>query len=206
MPDRPYHHGALRRRLLDEAAALVAAGGAGAVTMRDLAERAGVSRTAAYRHFDGKDGLLVAVAAEGFARLDDALRAAGEGGGEPGGPGGGARAGRARFEAMGRAYVRFARDHPAHYRLMYGRDALSRREAPELQAAADRAYDTLVALIAEGQAAGLLRAGDAGRLAYVAWSLVHGLALLLVDGQIERPQDPDGLAALAVATLLDGLV
>jgi AcrR family transcriptional regulator len=194
MPARPYHHGTLRRALLDEAAALVQEGGAAAVTMRDLAVRAGVSRTAAYRHFEGKDGLLVAVAAEGFERLDAALRGAGAG-----------LAGRARVEAMGRAYVRFALGHPAHYRLMYGRDALSRREAPELQAAADRAYDTLVALIAEEQAAGVLGAGDPGRLAYVAWSLVHGLALLIVDGQIEAPGDPDALAALAIGRLLDGL-
>ncbi|NNF56993.1 MAG: TetR/AcrR family transcriptional regulator [Rhodothermaceae bacterium] len=189
-----YHHGALKSALLNEAATLIRAQGTEAVTMRELATRLGVSRTAAYRHFENKEALLVAVAAEGFERLAMALHAAGEG-----------QTGRDRVEAMGQAYVRFALANPAHYRLMYGREALRRREIPALQAAADQAYDELVALIEAEQHSGLLRAGDARQLVYVAWALVHGLALLLVDGQMEEPDDTDALAALAIRTLLDGL-
>lgn len=195
MPEKTaYHHGALKGALLDEAAVLIRTEGTEAVTMRALATRLGVSRTAAYRHFENKEALLVAVAAEGFERLAAALHTAGEG-----------REGRDRVESMGQAYVRFALTNPAHYRLMYGREALSRREIPALQASADQAYDELVALIEAEQQSGLLRAGDARQLAYVAWALVHGLALLLVDGQMEQPDDMGGLAALAIRMLLDGL-
>ena len=194
MPDT-YHHGDLRPALLAAAAHILRDGGTDALTLRALAEAVGVSRTAPYRHFKDKSALLVAVAAEGFERLRTTLRAvdaARTTGLDP-------------FEALGVAYVRFALDNPAHYRLMYGREALSRGELPALQAAADTIFDEVVALIAARQATGDLRAGDPEALAYVAWSTVHGLASLLVDGQMEHPEDPEALARLTTRTLLEGL-
>ncbi len=194
--EKPYHHGDLRRALLDAAARRLHDAGPEALTMRALAEATGVSRTAPYRHFRDKAALLVALAAEGFERLRAALHAARAG----------SAPGLAGFEAMGVAYVRFAVDKPAYYRLMYGRDAVARRTVnPDLQAAADAAYEELASLVAAGQASGHLRAGDPGALAYVAWGTVHGLAMLLVDGQIEEPADVDALARLTARTLLEGL-
>ncbi len=190
-----YHHGDLRPALLDAAARLIRDGGTDALTLRALAEAVGVSRTAPYRHFKDKAELLVAVAAEGFERLRAALRAVNASG----------AAGLAPFEAMGVAYVRFAVENPAHYRLMYGREALARREVPALQTTADAAYYELVALITAGQASGALRTGDPEALAYVAWATVHGLASLLVDGQMEQPDDVEALARLTARTLLEGL-
>lgn len=194
MPDT-YHHGDLRPALLDAAARLIRADGTDALTLRALAEAVGVSRTAPYRHFKDKADLLVAVAAEGFERLRATLHAvdaASTTGLDP-------------FEAMGVAYIRFAVENPAHYRLMYGREALARREVPTLQTAADAIYDELVALIAARQASGDLRAGTPESLAYVAWATVHGLASLLVDGQMEQPDDIEALARLTTRTLLEGL-
>jgi AcrR family transcriptional regulator len=190
-----YHHGDLRAALLDAAARLLRTGGAEALTLRALAEAVGVSRTAPYRHFRDKSALLVAVAAEGFERLQAALNLVNTS----------ETPGLDLFEEMGWAYVRFAIENPAHYRLMYGREAIARREIPALQSAADAAYDELVALIETGQAAGVLRSGDAGALAYVAWATVHGLASLLVDGQMEAPEDVEPLARLTARTLLEGL-
>ncbi len=193
---KTYHHGHLRAALLEAAARMIAEEGAECVTMRALSSRVGVSHTAPYRHFADKEALLVAVAAEGFARLkarlqaielpeqDDDL---------------------ARFQQMGVAYIAFAVDNPAHYRLMYGKEALRRAEHPHLQAAADAAYDELVAIIERYQAIGAIKPESSHALAYIAWSTVHGLASLLVDGQMRFPDDVEALARLTTTILLDGM-
>lgn len=191
-----YHHGDLRSALLREAAALIAEAGVEGVTMRSLSQRVGVSRTAPYRHFADKEALLVAVAADGFQALRERLQAAQTGGRSEA---------LVQFEEMGAAYVAFATSHPAHYRLMYGKEALQRDRHPELHEAANAIYDELGALIQRYQEEGVIRSGPAGELAYVAWSTVHGLASLLVDGQMERPDDIDALARLATRVLLEGL-
>src|SRR5262245_4032019 len=109
-PARRYHHGNLRRALLDQALATIASEGVEGLTLRDIGARLGVSRTALYRHFTDKRALLEAVATEGFKSFREALVGAwqGGGGGLPG------------FNAMGIAYVRFAVDNPSHYRVMFG--------------------------------------------------------------------------------------
>src|ERR1041384_8145188 len=89
-PSRQYHHGNLRRGLLDEALAMIRAGGVGGLTLREIGTRLGVSRTALYRHFADKQALLYAVATEGFRTLREQLLAAWE-----------SAPGRAGFDAMG---------------------------------------------------------------------------------------------------------
>src|SRR5687767_3851509 len=97
-PPRAYHHGNLRRALLDEAVATIRNEGVSALTLREIGFRLGVSRTALYRHFADKNALLAAVATEGFRMLREQTFAAWEKGGRN----------RAAFESMGVAYVRFA--------------------------------------------------------------------------------------------------
>jgi len=191
-----YHHGDLRAALLEEAAAMIAEGGAGIVTMRALGQRLGVSRAAAYRHFADKNALLVAVAASGFQRLSDRLHAI-----EAGTP-------RSSFEwvrRMGEEYVRFAVENPAHYRVMYGREALSRQDVPELRAAANALFEQLVSVCEAYQQGGGIKRQDPKAQAYVAWSAVHGLASLLIDGQIQATDDIDGLIRQTTQTVLDGM-
>src|SRR5687767_9825866 len=149
-PDRPYHHGNLRRGLLDEALATIRTEGVDGLTLREIGARAGVSRTALYRHFADKRALLAVVATEGFRTLREQLVAAWEEGGR----------GPAAFEAMGVAYVRFAVANPAHYRVMFGRfvDALPRE--PELATEGEGAFRALVDAVAALQQEGLLRADD----------------------------------------------
>src|ERR671918_777489 len=96
-PSRPYHHGNLRRALLDEALATIRAEGVDGLTLREIGSRVGVSRTALYRHFADKRALLAAVATEGFRTLRQQLAAAWEEGGRQ----------RRALDAMGIAYVRF---------------------------------------------------------------------------------------------------
>src|SRR5262245_47766735 len=109
-----YHHGDLRRALLQAAVGTIGSHGVDGLTLRGVGSALGVSRTALYRHFTDKAALLAAVAAEGFRLLRDELVESWEGAGR----------GRRGFEAMGEGYVRFAVAHPSHYRVMFGADVV----------------------------------------------------------------------------------
>lgn len=206
-----YHHGNLRAALIREAAGMIAEGGTESVTMRGLGRRLDVSRAAAYRHFDGKADLLVAVAAAGFAELGARLDAAApRDSADRGAPGDAAdaevRGGDIeRFRRMGEEYVRFALENPARYRLMYGRDGLARREHPELREAGNALFERLVDVIEAYQERGAIGPQDARAQAYVAWSAVHGLASLLIDGQIMAAVDVDELIDRTTRTVLGGM-
>ena len=193
---RSYHHGDLRVSLVEEAAAMISEAGAASVTMRAIGGRLGVSRAAPYRHFPDKTALLVAVAVEGFRRLNQRLQASGRGV-----PGSSVE----RLRHMGEQYVRFALENPAHYRLMYGREALARQDHPELREAAGALLEHLIGVIRVHQQRGEIDREDARAQAYVAWSAVHGLASLLIERQIDPNVDVDALIRQTTQTLLDGL-
>ena len=191
-----YHHGDLRTALVEEAAAMISDDGAASVTMRAIGGRLGVSRAAPYRHFPDKTALLVAVAVQGFERLRlrlESLAATDS------------PASVDRLLRMGEEYVRFALEHPAHYRLMWGKEAIARQNEPELREAAGALLEHLVDAIGSHQRSGEMPPGDARARAYVAWSAVHGLASLLIEGQIDPNVDVDGLIRQTTETLLAGL-
>ncbi|CAM5449982.1 MULTISPECIES: TetR/AcrR family transcriptional regulator [Streptomyces] len=165
--DRTYHHGDLRRAVLAAAEEVIRTEGPHALSLRDLARRAGVSHAAPAHHFKDRTGLLTAFATEGWALFAAALQAAPD------------------LRERGVAHVRFAREHPAHFQVMF-QPALLRADDPALRAATE-------------EAAAALRAGVAGlptarqtsataphpRLAGVAaWSLAHGFASLLLTGNL----------------------
>ncbi|MFB7433927.1 TetR/AcrR family transcriptional regulator [Streptomyces microflavus] len=161
--ERTYHHGDLRRAILSAALDAIAAEGAAALSLRDLARRAGVSHAAPAHHFKGRTGLLTAVAAEGYALFADAL------------------AGAPDLRERGVAYVRFAATHPAHFQVMFQPD-LYRADDPDLLSAQARATDALRAGVADLPPGGR---GEDDRLAGVAaWSLAHGFATLLLSGNL----------------------
>lgn len=191
-----YHHGDLRAALLAEAAAMITKGGTESVTMRAIGGRLGVSRAAPYRHFADKSALLVAVAADGFSRLKSRLQAIDIGARRTSAEG---------FRRMGEEYVRFALEHPAHYRLMYGKEALAREDKPELQEAAVGLFEQVVEVIRSYQRKGVIKRQDPQMQAYVAWSAMHGLASLWIDGQIRATDDIDGLIQQTTRTVLDGM-
>jgi AcrR family transcriptional regulator len=174
-PKRAYHHGNLPAALVGCAAELIGAHGPEALTLREVAKRAGVSHAAPYRHFKDKAALLAAVAEEGFREMtQDMVDAAGGAGPDP----------MDRFQATGLAYVRFAVSHPAHFRLMFGPAVPDKLAHPSLAESARQAFSTLMDQIAACQTAGLVRGGDPADLALPAWSIVHGLASLIVDRQV----------------------
>ena len=173
---RPYHHGNLRRVLVATAVEVIGEKGPTAVTLRDLARRAGVSHAAPAHHFGDKAGLLTAVAVQGYELLGNAL---------------GEAATTGDFAEVGVAYVLFAAGHPGHFSVMFQPD-LYRADDPQLVAA--RARTT--ALLRDGARA---RFGSSDRVrALTAWSLVHGLATLVRDGAV-APEPGSDLETLARA-------
>ena len=173
-----YHHGDLPRTLFDAALRIVETQGTGALTLRAVARLAGVSQAAPYRHFANKEAILAAVAEEGFRSLMIAMRQSIEACGD--GP-------VARLRAVGIGYVTFATSHPSHFRVMFGRDMADRSAFPTLRQVASDTLGVVVDAIADCQRAGLVRSEEpAADLAVTAWSTVHGLSALLVDGVLER--------------------
>ena len=167
----------LRQVLVDAAVELVETAGARGLSWREVARRANVSHSAAYRHFENKEGLLAAVAEHGFCDL--AARMGVETANSPGGSG-------HRLETMAIAYVEFAAEKPAQFRVMFGRDVPDIRRHPALRESQDAAINLFRSAVAGvlddvgGAAAGL----DADRFALMGWSFVHGLASLIVDGRV----------------------
>jgi AcrR family transcriptional regulator len=182
-PRGSYHHGNLRRALVDEAVRTIGRSGVGALTLRGVGAALGVSRTALYRHFADKDALLAAVAREGFIALTAALAEPRTTTSELQG----------QLTAMGAAYVRFAIDHQAHYRVMFGGFLERCRDEPGLVADATAAFDVLVGMIRDLQTARLVREDDVRRLSLFVWATVHGIAMLAIDGQL-GPDPHLGLA------------
>jgi AcrR family transcriptional regulator len=169
IPPKPYHHGDLHAALIAEGLRLLAERDAESLSLREVARGVGVSATSVYRHFPDKHALLTALALEGLAQLGAAQRAAEEaaGGGDAG------------FAATGRAYVRFALASPALFRLIFTTPALKSAKAVGAQESQAGAL-----LHANAAAAAEKHGGEARIHAVKAWALVHGLAMLMLDGQI----------------------
>jgi AcrR family transcriptional regulator len=194
-PRRAYHHGNLRRALLDEALATIRSEGVYGLTLRDLGARLGVSRTALYGHFAGKGAMLSALATEGFRTLRQQLVTAWEDGGR----------GDAAFHAMGVAYVRFAVANRAHYRVMFGGFVDPKAQDPELAAEAAGAFEALVDALAALQRDAIVRGDDTVLMARHVWALVHGIAMLGIDGQLHEPGAVEELMRYALERLRTGI-
>jgi AcrR family transcriptional regulator len=192
---RRYHHGNLRRALLDHALVMIRRGGVDALTLREIGAGVGVSRSALYRHFADKRALLAAVATEGFRTLREQLVAAWEDGGR----------GRAAFEAMGDAYVRFAMANPAHYRVMFGGALDPKAAERELAIEASGAFQALVDALTALQRARLVRNDDPLQMARFVWAVVHGVAMLGIDGQLPERGAVKKLTAYALERLGTGI-
>ncbi len=165
-----YHHGSLRRALVDTGLRLLETRTADDLSLREVARAVGVSATAVYRHFPDKGALMAALAVEGLARLAAAQHAAADAAG----------GGVAGFSATGAAYVRFALANPALFRLIFANpSSVTRRADPH-------EHDAMAFLLANAASLAEGKGGDAQVIALRAWAIAHGLAMLMLDGQAPR--------------------
>ena len=161
-----YHHGDLRAALIEVGLRLLAERDVEGVSLREMAREVGVSATSVYRHFPDKAALMQALAREGLDRLAVAQQEAASG-----------KEGTASFAATGRAYVRFALANPAIFRLIFTSSA-------QLQATGEIEALRMLRANAAAASPGDADPDQAENGALRAWSLVHGLAMLMLDGQL----------------------
>jgi len=200
---QPYHHGDLRRTLIDAALALVTEEQDWAFSLRELARRAGVSHQAPYNHFPEKQDLLGAVAVVGFERLRDGMLRAMAGIDDP----------EALVDVIGRTYVRLGLENPALYRLMFG-PALAdagpgdRPRVARLAGADARAV--LEDVIRRGARSGVFAVSpdnptDQILAAHAFWSAVHGLTMLTIDDLMAPGVSVDAMIECLLRTQIKGL-
>lgn len=181
----------LQRRIVDAALLVFRRDGYRSVSLRAIARELGWTPAALYRYFPSKDALISAIRAEGFRRMEDALRSAQERGSDP-------------LDRVGRAmhaYLRFAMEEPEVFQLMY--DLLqSESSAPEVQQARERAFGVAREIAAGAVAAGHLT-GDANLLAHLYWVSAHGLATLAIAQQLDLGCEFDELAQALIQRLTE---
>ncbi len=194
MIERPYHHGDLRKALLERAEQTLRESGAEGLSLRELARDIGVSHGAPRRHFRDKNALLDALARDGFSRLSHVLNEAAQLGDRPF---------VATLSAVAVAYVTFATDNPALLELMF----TSKHQADaseELRVAANNCFDRLAALVEAGQQAGELVEGDLQQIGTVLFATLQGITALANSDMIEKTE-LERLTAYTVESLLRGL-
>ena len=182
---------AMRERLCEAAARIFVAEGEAALSMRRLAAEVGCSAMAPYRHFADKQALIAAMRAAAFDRLADSLD-------------GVARSGRHKAADIGEAYVRFARQNPAAYKLMFDLAQPDEAGYPELAIAAARAREAMSGYVRELVEAGVL-VGDPVALGYVFWATIHGLIVLGLAGRLPAEPGFEALRVTALGALMRGL-
>lgn len=172
-----YHHGDLKNALIEAAIDILAEEGVHTLSLRKVAMRAGVSHAAPYAHFIDKQALIAAVSTEGFKRLylklkassdlypDDPLKQLIEG---------------------GWAYVEFALDDPAHFKIMFSGVIKKERDYPDLVAATAVTFHKVEEIVAFCQKAGILKPSPANIMALSIWSTIHGMVALVLDGQVSH--------------------
>lgn len=174
-----------RSRLLRAASELLTSGGPEAVTLRAVGSQTELSRSAAYRHFGDKDGLLSAVAAENLELIGQRML---DGADAP-------VPGRTRLHGALLGYAEAALSRPAHYRLVFG-DFQITQPSPALEEAATACTEFLYRLVSEGQEEGRIVSGDVREITALLWAAVHGMVDLTLAGHLREPRTIDGASRI----------
>ena len=194
-PRTTYHHGDLRRALLDAGLDLAREGGPDAVVLREATRRVGVSANAAYRHYADRDALLGQVVSRAQSRAADVISAAMDAVPDDLPPGPRARA---RFRAVGVGYLRFAMDEPGLFRTAFAVPVdLSRAASADAAGTSGRTpFQLLSDALDDMVDVGVLPPDQRPGAELLAWSAVHGMAMLALEGPL-RDLPKDAVAELA---------
>jgi AcrR family transcriptional regulator len=190
-----------RKAILEAALAVIRETGLPDMSMREVARRAGVSHQLPYHYFTDREGILAAIAESGFAELDRRLTAVIDGKGT----------GAEKLAHAGRAYVEFACEHAAQFRVMFRQDFVALDRFPSAEQCATDCFSKLPRIVMQLKAEGLLDAvGDEGSFVLLGWSIAHGLSCLILDGPLAKTV-PDAVAmreatTAAVMTTIQNLV
>lgn len=175
-----YHHGDLKNALIRAGIEILSRDGMEALSLRNVAKRAGVSHTAPYAHFTDKQALIAAIAAEGYKKLYERLSAAQNPEHDPLG----------RLRETAHAYLDFALDEPDHFRITFSGVVEAEQNYPEYVEQSKRCFGLVVTVVEDCQRAGLFAGMDGQLVAVSTWSSMHGFVQLLLANQF-----PSGLIA-----------
>lgn len=175
MPEKTYHHGDLKNALIAAGIEILANQGVHALSLRKVALKAGVSHAAPYAHFVDKQALIAAISTAGYQkvqeRVEHVLR---DYANEP------VRL----LVRTGWEYVQFALAEPEHFKITFSGVVEKEKDYPALVEAAQRSFELLTQIVAQCQAAGVLRAGPSGLMAVSVWGAIHGFVTLSLEGQV----------------------
>ena len=175
MASRKYHHGDLKNALIQAGIEILSTQGFHALSLRKVAQRAGVSHSAPYAHFADKQALVAAISTEGYRQLFDCLASVVE---------------QYRHDPLSQlieaawAYVQFALREPAHFKITLSGVVEKEREYPAFVELTRNSFGLLVEVTEACQQAGILKPGPSDQMAISVWSLVHGFTLLILEGQV----------------------
>ncbi|HTX89647.1 MAG TPA: TetR/AcrR family transcriptional regulator [Anaerolineales bacterium] len=177
MAEKKYHHGDLKNALIEAGAEILSKEGVNGLSLRKVASKAGVSHAAPYAHFPDKQTLIAAISTEGYRRLYEHIDAAVQK--HPDDPL------RELFEAAW-AYISFAMSDPAHFKVTFSGVVEKEKDYPAFVEMSKKSFGLVVRIVTDCQAAGILKPGPAEVTAVSVWSLVHGIASLLIEDQISH--------------------
>ena len=177
MAEKKYHHGDLKNALIEAGAEILSKEGVNGLSLRKVARKAGVSHAAPYAHFPDKQTLIAAISTEGYRMLYEQLDAAVQ---------------RYRDDPLRQlveaawAYISFALSDPAHFKVTFSGVVEKEKDYPAYVELSKKSFGLVVQTVAACQVAGVLKPGPADATAVSVWSLVHGFASLLLEGQISH--------------------
>jgi AcrR family transcriptional regulator len=173
----PYHHGDLKNALIEAGIEILSKEGPGALSLRSVARRAGVSHAAPYAHFTDKQALVAAISTEGYRKLYERVaQAAARHADDP----------LRQFAESSWAYVAFALDEPAHFKITLSGVVEKERDYPAFVEIAQKNYASLLEIVTTSQAAGILDPGPPDLMAVSVWGLIHGFTTLILEGQLSH--------------------
>ncbi len=169
-----YHHGDLKNALIQAGIEILSKEGMQALSLRNVAKKAGVSHAAPYAHFTDKQALVAAIATEGYKKLYQRLVTAQNSGSDP----------LARLVAVAQAYLQFAMDEPDHFGITFAGVVEAEQNYPDYVEQSKRCFALVVASVAECQTEGLLVKGETELIAVSLWACIHGFVQLWLGNQI----------------------
>lgn len=174
---KSYHHGDLKNALIEAGADILSKDGVSGLSLRKVAQKAGVSHTAPYAHFADKQALIAAISTEGYKKLYEQIAQVAE---------------QYRLDPLRRliesswAYVQFALDEPDHFKVTLSGMIEKEQDYPAFVETARQTFGLVVEVVTQCQQAGILRQGAPDLTAVSIWALIHGFVTLLLENQISH--------------------